>query len=150
MLKAKYEKFQNIDRHIQFKIKHPDNTGSLIFLDFKMQISPTGKIYTSFYRKLTTKNLFVHFKSALPLSAKTNYIRKEIKRIYNRCCKEKDKITHTAHFVNAFGNNDYPTSITRHLNNTKSRKLHAAVSWNNHISVKLSPKKYAGLFTRRG
>ena len=23
-----YEKFQNIDRHIHFKIEHPDNTGS--------------------------------------------------------------------------------------------------------------------------
>ena len=39
-----YEKFQNIDRHIQFKIEHLDNTGSLSLLDFKMQISPTGKI----------------------------------------------------------------------------------------------------------
>ena len=35
-----YEKFQNIDRYIQFKIEHPDNTGSLSLLDFKMQISP--------------------------------------------------------------------------------------------------------------
>ena len=70
-----YEKFQSIDRHIHFKIEHPDNTGSLSLEDFKIQISPTGKIYTSFYRKPTTKNLFVHFKSALPLSAKTNYMR---------------------------------------------------------------------------
>ena len=61
---AIYEKFQNIDRHIQFKIDNPDNTGSLTLLDFKMQISPTGKIYTSFYRKPSTKNLFVSFKSA--------------------------------------------------------------------------------------
>ena len=72
---AIYEEFQNIDTHIQFNIEHPDNTGSQSTQDFKMQISPTGKIYTSFYRKPTTKNLFVHFKAALPLSAKTNYIR---------------------------------------------------------------------------
>ena len=58
-----------------------------------MQISPTGKIHTSFYRKSTTKNLFVHFKSALPLSVKTNYIRNEIKRIHYRCSEEKEKIT---------------------------------------------------------
>ena len=121
---AIYERFQNIDRHIQFKIEHPDNTGSFLLLDLKMQISPTDKIYTSFYRKRTTKNLFVHFKSALPLSAKTNYIRNEIKRIRNRCSKEKDKITHTAHSVNTLRNNDYPTSITQHLNNKKSWKLH--------------------------
>ena len=82
------------------------------------------EIYTSFYRKPTTKNLFVHFKSALPLSAKTNYIKNEIKRIHNRCSEEKDKITHTAHFINILRNNDYPTSITRHLNKNKSRKLH--------------------------
>ena len=70
-----YEKFQNIDWYIQFKIEHTDNTGSLLLQDFRMEISPTGKIYTSFCRKTTTKELFVHFKSALPLSAKTNYFR---------------------------------------------------------------------------
>ena len=89
-----------------------------------MQISPTDKIYTSFYRKPNTKNVFVHFKSVLPLSAKTNYIRNEIKRIHNRCSEEKDKITHTTHFINILRNNDYPTSITRHLNNKKLRELH--------------------------
>ena len=104
------EKFQNIERHIQFKKEHPDNTGSPSFLDFKTQISPTGKIYTSFYIKPTTKNLFVHFKSAFPLSAKTNYIRNEIKWIHNRYSKEKEKITHTIHFINTLRNNDYPTS----------------------------------------
>ena len=119
-----YEKFQNIDRHIQFKIEHPDNTGSLSLLDFKTQISLTVKIFTSFCRKITIKNLFVHFKSAHPLSAKTNYIRNEIKRIHNRCSEEKDKITLTAHFINTLRNNDYPTSITQHLNNKKLRKLH--------------------------
>ena len=121
---AIYEKFQNIDRHIQCKIEHPDNTGSLSLLDFKMQISPTGIICTSFYRKLTAKNLFANFKSAFPLSAKTNYIRNEIKRIHNRCSEEKDKITHTPHFINTLRNYDYPTSITRHLNNKKLRKLY--------------------------
>ena len=88
-----------------------------------MQISPTGKIYSSFYRKPTTKNLFVHFKSSHPFCAQTNYIRNEIKRIHNRCSKEKDKIKHTAHFINILRHKDYPTSIARHLNNKKSRKL---------------------------
>ena len=73
---AIYKRSQNIDRYIQSKIEHRDNTG--------------------FYRKPTTKNLFVHFKSALSVNAKTNYIRNEIKRIHNRCSEEKDKITHTA------------------------------------------------------
>ena len=40
------------------------------------------------------------------------------------CSEENDKITHTAHFINTLRNNDYPTSITRLLNNKKSRKLH--------------------------
>ena len=65
----------------------------------------------------------MHFKPALPLSAKTNYIRNEIKRIPQRCNEEKDKIVHTAHFINILKNNDYPTSMT-HLNNKKSRKRH--------------------------
>ena len=114
--------FQNIDRHNQFKIEHPDNTGSLSLLDFKMQISLTGKIYSSFYRKLITKNLFVHFKSALPFSTKIDYINNEIKWIHHRCSEEKDKITHTAHFIIILTNNDYPTSVA-YLNNKKSRKL---------------------------
>ena len=121
---AIHEKFQNTDRHIQFKIEHPDNTGSLSLLDFKIQISLTGKINTSFNRKPTTKNLFVHFKSALPLNAKTNYIRNEIKRIHNRCNEEKDKVTHATHFINILRNSDYLISITQHLNNKKSWKRH--------------------------
>ena len=66
----------------------------------------------------------MHFKSVLPLRAQTNYIRNEIKRIHNRCSEEKDKITHTTHFINTLKNNDYSTLITQHLNNKKSRKLH--------------------------
>ena len=31
--------------------------------------------------------------------------------------KKKDKITHTAHFINTLRNNDNPTSVTRHLDN---------------------------------
>ena len=89
---AIYKKFQIMERHIQFKIEHPDNPGFLPLLDFKIQILPNGKIYTSFYGKSTTKNLSVHFKLALSLSAKTNYFRNEIKRIPKRCSEEKDKI----------------------------------------------------------
>ena len=66
-----------------------------------MQISPIDKIYTSFYRKSTPKNLFVHFKSALQLSAKTNFIRNEIKRIHNISSGEKrENYTHRVHFMN--------------------------------------------------
>ena len=80
-------------RHIQFKIEHSDNTGSLSLLDFKIQISLTGKIYISFYRKPTTKNLFEHFKSAISLSAKINYIRNEFTI---DAAKKKTK-SHTPH-----------------------------------------------------
>ena len=51
-------------------------------------------------------------------------MRNEIKRIHNRWRDEKDKITLTTLFINTLRNNDYPISITRHLNNYKSRKLH--------------------------
>ena len=33
------EKFQNTDSHIQFKAEHPDNTGSLALLDFRLNKS---------------------------------------------------------------------------------------------------------------
>ena len=51
------------------------------------------------------------------------YIRNEIKRIYNRSSEEKDKITHTIHFINTLKNNNYPILFTWHLNYNKSRKL---------------------------
>ena len=105
-------------RHIQIKIEHPDNTGFLSLLDFKIQISLTYKICTSFQKKPTTKNFLVHFKSALPFCTKTNYIRNEIKQIHNRCSEEKDKITNTAHFKTP------SETITWHLNNKKSQKQH--------------------------
>ena len=91
---------------------------------FKIQISPTGKIYTGFYRKPTTRNLFIHFKSALPLSAKKKiYIRNKVRWIPNRCSEKKDKNTHTAHLKNTLRTNDYPTSILK-INKKKLRKLH--------------------------
>ncbi len=46
---AIYEKFQNIDRPIQFKIEHLDNTGALSLLDFKMQM----KISPRFQREVS-------------------------------------------------------------------------------------------------
>ena len=38
--------------------------------------------------------------------------------------RKKQNYTHTAQFINILRNNDYPTSITWHLNNKKSWKLH--------------------------
>ena len=93
-------------------------------LNLKIQISPTGKIYTFLFWKSATKNLFVHLKLALPLTTKINYIRNEIKLIHIRYREGKVKITHTTHFINILTNIDYPSSITQHLNNKKSWKLH--------------------------
>ena len=67
----------------------------------------------------------MYFKSALPLSAKTNYIRNEIKRNHKGCSQENEKITYIAHFITPPPQKqDYSTSIKWHLNNKKSLKLH--------------------------
>ena len=64
--------------------------------------------------------------------------------------KKKDKITHTAHFINTLRNNEYPISIKQHSNNHGNDiDPLTALSWNYHISMKLSPNKYARLFTRK-
>ena len=59
----------------------------------------------------------------------------------------------TEHFLNILRNNDYPTSITWHLNYQKSQKLHThtltPVSWNYHISMKLSPRNTLGYLQGR-
>ena len=89
---------------------------------------PAGKIHTNFYKKPTTKNLFVHYRSALPLSAKHNYIKNELKRIQDRCSNTGDKIIHTNRFMETLEANGYPTPQKHHTakkrhkeNKTKTR-----------------------------
>ena len=87
-------KFQNTDRHIQFKREHPDNIESLSLLDFTMQISTTASIENPpliTYLWISKQNIH-----SVP---KQISLKNEIKRIHNRFSEEKDKITHAAHFI---------------------------------------------------
>ena len=86
-----------------------------------MQLSPIVKICTSFYRKPTSLWIWnLHFNSV----PKQMTLEIKLSKFTIDSRKEKNKITHTAHCINTLKNNDYPTSIKRHLNNKKSRKLH--------------------------
>ena len=54
------------------------------------------------------------------------YIHRHYSKVHytqNRCSEVKNKITHTAYFINTLRNNDYLTPVTRHLNN-KPWKVH--------------------------
>ena len=95
-------------RHVHFKIGTQCYLDILSLLDFRIQISSTSKIYTSFYRKPTTKDLFVHFKPTLSLRVKTNYIRNEIKQIHNRCREERQNYIHRTLYKHP--QTDYPPS----------------------------------------
>ena len=76
-----YETFEKTDEKISFSIEHPSEQGSLSLLDFQLRITEEGNINTNFYKKAACRDLFVHYRSALPTSAKAGYIRNELTRI---------------------------------------------------------------------
>jgi len=116
--------FNNIDENIHFTIEHPDRTGALSLLDFRLKILDKGKIHTEFYKKPASRDLFVHHKSALPLGAKTGYIKNELTRIRDKCSSRQDQITHTTHFMSILKANGYPTSVTKRLKQTEGPTGH--------------------------
>ena len=65
------KKFQNLDRQIQFKIKHPDNTEPYHSYILKSNYHQQVKFTLVSMENPPLKTFFVHFKSALPLSVKT-------------------------------------------------------------------------------
>ncbi|XP_052831170.1 uncharacterized protein LOC128250360 [Octopus bimaculoides] len=73
--------FNNMYMNINFTIEHPDITGSLSLLDFKLNITEEGENHTKFYRKAASTDMFVQYNSAFPLGAKIGYARNELLRI---------------------------------------------------------------------
>ena len=118
------EAFSSVDKNIRFDMEHPDNTGTLPILDFRLKILGKAGIHTEFYRKPSSTDLFVHHKSALPHGAKIGYIRNEVARIRSKCSREEDQITHTTHFKATLNANGYPASFTKRMRHTSNPRHH--------------------------
>ena len=117
-------KFQSIDKLIAFKIDHQDKTEFLSLLDFRIQVSPTGKIYTSFYKKTKKQTTL---KSSLWISNQHFHsVPKQNTLVmqFTTFAARNKKITRNVYLINTLKNINFTTSISRHLNNNKSLKLH--------------------------
>ena len=113
-----------INPAIQFEIEHPNSNNSLSLLDFTLTIcKQTGQHTFSFYQKSAKKNLFPHYKSALPTQTKRNIIQNETKRIKNRCSNDEIYHHHLNNFKDTLSINGYPDTIANsHLQPRPTRR----------------------------
>ena len=66
---------------LEYTIDHPNNDGSIPFLD--ILIHPDNS--TSIYRKPTNTNLYTHYSSATTMSSKESVVRTLTRRAYKLC-----------------------------------------------------------------
>ena len=86
---------QNLHEHlngqhpsIKFEIEHPDENNSLNILDFSVSLSQEGITSYQFYKKDAKKDIFINYRSALPMHMKRSIIKNEKCRITQRCTTE--------------------------------------------------------------
>jgi len=78
-----FEKFNNSHSALKFEIEKSKHQ-NLALLDFQVNFQGNTPTF-SFFQKAAKKNVFVHRRSALPSTQKTNIIVNEIRRITERC-----------------------------------------------------------------
>lgn len=111
--------------NIQFEIEHPNSSNQLSLLDFSITVSDQGNKIYKFYKKPAKKDLFVHYRSAIPTASKMNIIKNERQRINQRCTtfeakescnKDLDRILR----LNGYPNNIIQRSYNQHYTPHKS------------------------------
>ena len=121
-----YNKFNRQHADIKFTIEHPSDDRSLSLLDF--QISTTNNaVKFNYFQKITKKNMFPHYRSAMPDSQKAAFIRNEHQRITQRCSDENDRIEETSKFQNRLTTRGY----TREFVNAAISRRNTSDSSNN-------------------
>lgn len=100
---------------MRFTREHPDHTGSLSLLDFSLKITEERAIYTEFYRKVASRDMFGQYNSALSLGTKIGYARNDLSSTQRKCSKTKNKVSHTTCFLGVLKINRYPISIINPL-----------------------------------
>jgi hypothetical protein len=99
-----------------FEIEKPINN-SLRLLDFEVTII-NGRSQISFYQKSSRSNVFVNFKSHLPMRQKRNFILNEWNRICRRCATpNKIKKARDA-YIEKMVLNGYPSNLIKKWTNT--------------------------------
>ena len=109
------------NKHIKFDIELPERDGSLSLLDFSVRFQQGRPIF-SFYKKNAKKPIFMHYKSAVPLTVKENCIKNELKRIDERCSEAMSKESHHKEFMEILKMNSYPEKV---IENWTKKKKHS-------------------------
>ena len=98
---------------LEYTIEHPNNDGSIPFLD--ILIHPDNS--TSIYRKPTNTNLYTHYSSATIMSSKESVVSTLTRRAYKLCSAHHlDK--ELQHLESTFLSNGYPLQKIRQLMRT--------------------------------
>ena len=112
---ALFDTLNNINENIKYEIEFPAEDGSLSLLDFRVSVS-NNKPSFSFYKKPVRKNIFVNFRSHLPLPAKRSIIKNERKRIAERCSLPSTRAYFDMKFDETLTINGYPDHVIRETN----------------------------------
>ena len=88
---------------LEYTIEHPNNDGSIPFLD--ILIHPEDS--TSIYRKPTNTNLYTHYSSATTMSSKESVVRTLTRRAY-KLCSPHHLDNELQHLESTFLSNGYP------------------------------------------
>ena len=89
-------------------------------LDFNIKIDGTKPEF-SFYKKSASRDIFIHYNSALPTSMKQNTISNELNRIQKRCSKPETFNKAKQEFQHKLQRNNYPRNFINKCNPQKKR-----------------------------
>lgn len=106
------EVFNSQHENIKFEIEFPnDDNKTLSLLDFTVTMETNNGPIFQFYKKNAKKDLFVNYRSHLPLTSKLNFVKNERSRIKQRCTTENTFQLHNKAFDRVLHQNDYPAEI---------------------------------------
>ena len=88
--KAAADKLFNEFKQQHSDIKHPSSNNELSLLDFKDMFADHKATFNC-YQKDVKKNMFPHFRSAVPRSKKTAYVTNEYQRMTYKCSTQSEK-----------------------------------------------------------
>ncbi len=108
--------------NIRFEMECPTDGQSLSLLDFTVTMSTSNGPRFQFYKKGAKKNIFVHYRSHLPRSAKMAIVANERKRIEERCTSPTDKRRHLNNFKRILLNHGYPNKIIHQKKRNRRRR----------------------------
>ena len=107
--------------NIRFEIETPADGHSLSLLDFTIIVSTSGETHFEFYKKNARKNIFVHYRSHLPMQSKMAIVRNERARMQDRCSNPITLHKHEREFDRMLNRHQYPAVFIQNSKCVKRR-----------------------------